>query len=203
MVPPDRRLPSTGTPQSVNPLQYIPHPNSQTLWQESQTTRPQRELVALLKSGKPMQILDVYAFTDNLTNEFTLSKVCAMKPETLVRGWPTPYTSWMSYIPSRMGWNQALDRAVELLLTTFRALIEGGGDAADASDENAQKETGERVVRASRRNYVDALKALQECISGPEALAAETLCATLLLGMYEVRLCPPVRLVSSLRGLVR
>ena len=113
-----------------------------------------------------------------------------MKPEALVRVWPTPYTSWMNHIPSPMGWNKALDAAVELLLAAQQASVEGGYRLFEASNDDVRQDRSKRVEMSSRRKYVDALKALQECISGSEVFAAETMCATLLLSMYEVRLHP-------------
>lgn len=78
--------------------------------------------------------------------------------------------SWLAYIPSRLGYSRALDAAGELLVVATRASRCGAGS----------------VQEACRTPYVRALRYLQEAIATPDALSAEVLCATMLLGLYEV-----------------
>jgi hypothetical protein len=78
----------------------------------------------------------------------------------------------MSYIPSRIRFNKALDAVADLLVNAVRSVL---------TDPDS-------VEKVSRRWYIAALRELQNSISGPEVYEAETLCATMLLGMYEVNL---------------
>lgn len=92
--------------------------------------------------------------------------------------WPIPYRSWLAYIPSRLGYSRSLDAASELLVVATRA--------CRCSDPSTQS-----VQEICRTPYVQALRSLQEAITTPEeALSAEVLCATMLLGLYEVSSVP-------------
>jgi hypothetical protein len=83
---------------------------------------------------------------------------------------PAPFGSWISFIPSHLGYNRALDAAVDCTVCIFNALI--------------LQETMKQ--REARRKYIKALLILQNVLNGPDALSAETLCAMMVLSLYEV-----------------
>ena len=75
-------------------------------------------------------------------------------------------------IPRRLGANESLDAAVEVLL------------AAHMGFRTPQRQSTELCLS----KYGRALKALQYCLANPEkAQSSETLCSTMLLLIYEVR----------------
>jgi hypothetical protein len=79
---------------------------------------------------------------------------------------------WMSFLPSRFGRSKALDAAI----TCFTTQQIG-------TDRNDQK-----LLGYGRSTYVQALGRLQKAINNPsEARSSETLCAAMLLCIYEVR----------------
>ena len=75
-------------------------------------------------------------------------------------------------IPCRLGVNESLDAAVEVLL------------AAHMGFRMPQRQSTELCLS----KYCRALKALQRCLADPEkAQSSETLCSTMLILLYEVR----------------
>ena len=86
------------------------------------------------------------------------------------RLWPAPFASWISFIPSHLGHNHALDSAVDSVVSAFNALV--------------LQET--LKLRHARRKYTRALLILQNVLNGPDALSAETLCAIMVLSLFEV-----------------
>jgi hypothetical protein len=84
---------------------------------------------------------------------------------------PNSFESYIAFIPSRLGHNAALDDAVGCLTTLYSSYFM----------ENQSAEA------LSRSKYVQALSSLRKCLDNKDiALASETLCASLLLGIYEV-----------------
>lgn len=84
---------------------------------------------------------------------------------------PISFESYIAFIPSRLGHNVALDDAVDCLTTLYSTMFM----------ENQLAEA------LNRSKYVQALSSLRWCLDDKDiALASETLCATLLLSIYEV-----------------
>lgn len=78
---------------------------------------------------------------------------------------------YLSEVPSRIGSNDALDKAVVSILAAHAALIRGRLS----------------VVPAESQRYIDALRSLQHHIADPvTSKSPETLCAALILSAYEV-----------------
>jgi hypothetical protein len=78
---------------------------------------------------------------------------------------------WMSFLPSRLGRSKALDTAIACFTTQ-----------QIGTSQNDQKMLG-----FGRSTYVQALGRLQKAINDPsEASTSETLCAAMLLCIYEV-----------------
>jgi hypothetical protein len=74
-------------------------------------------------------------------------------------------------VPARIGHNAALDAAVAVLVNVHASLI-------------YRKTAGEIV---SPELYLRAVKTLQTCLEDPEqGMSANTLCASVLLGLVEV-----------------
>ena len=97
--------------------------------------------------------------------------VTAMAPETDLRyNLKWAYSGYLSMIPCRLGYNDALDTAADALVTTHRAL------ACD------------RVVTVkSLTKYSQALGALRKCLDDPvQAGTSETRCAVTLLLIVQV-----------------
>jgi len=75
------------------------------------------------------------------------------------------------FIPARLGTSNALDMAVRCLTVHHLGITQGN----------------EEIVRHGRYAYGKALCNLQKAINDPgEALSSETLCATMILSIYEV-----------------
>jgi hypothetical protein len=78
---------------------------------------------------------------------------------------------WMSHIPPRVGRSKALDAAITCFTTQ---------QIGTAQDD-------QRLLTYGRSTYVHALNRLQKAINNPtEAASSETLCAAMLLCIYEV-----------------
>lgn len=93
------------------------------------------------------------------------------------------FTLYVEFLPSRMGFNSALDSAIDSVICALRDLC-----------RSASKKTSVATLTA----YAQALIDLQDMIEDPvECLSAETLCATQLLGFFEV--IKPAKLLSFLR----
>ncbi|OCL11126.1 hypothetical protein AOQ84DRAFT_387053 [Glonium stellatum] len=81
---------------------------------------------------------------------------------------------WLSFIPSRLGTSKVLDDAVHCLVSHHVGRLSGQ----------------DQVVRRARLAYGQALLSLQQAISDPEqGVSSNTLCATLVLSLYELFSC--------------
>lgn len=81
-------------------------------------------------------------------------------------------TLYIEFLPSRMGFNTTLDSAIDSIVSALRDLC--------------RSPSGKSSV-ATLTAYAQALAHLQDVIEDPiECLSAETLCATQLLGYFEV-----------------
>jgi hypothetical protein len=79
---------------------------------------------------------------------------------------------FLPFVPSRMGYNAALDRAAACICNLYQSLLGG------------QADQGTLI-----RQYVQAVSAVRECVADPaERLASETICATIMLQACEVLL---------------
>ena len=87
---------------------------------------------------------------------------------------PNSYISiYLQFLPSRLGHNLALDHAIECVARLLRDL---------------RRPPRYRDVSKPLSSYGMALKYLQDSIEHPvECLSAEVLCATQLMGLFEVR----------------
>jgi hypothetical protein len=80
---------------------------------------------------------------------------------------------FLPYLPSRMGHNPALDRGVACICSLYRGFVDGGQRPAHA---------------AQIREYLHAVSAVRDCIADPaQRLSSETICATIILQVCEVR----------------
>ena len=87
------------------------------------------------------------------------------------------------FIPARLGASSALDLAVRCLTVHHFGITEGNED----------------IIRQGQFAYGKALRSLQEAIYDPlEAMRSETLCATMILTIYEVHRPQLIGLVSML-----
>jgi hypothetical protein len=78
--------------------------------------------------------------------------------------------SYVTHVPCRLGYEVALDHAVQCVVAAFHAL-------------NSQSSSKQKTLSL----YMRALNSLQQAIDDPErSLSAETLCATELLCLFEV-----------------
>lgn len=83
---------------------------------------------------------------------------------------PSGFESYISFIPSRLGYNIALDEAVDCLTELYTTIL-----------------VPHNLLRACHKSkYIRALSSLRKCLEDKvKVLESETLCATLLLGVYE------------------
>ena len=121
-------------------------------------------------TGWVTRILDTYPLAQIQHDRYGVLKPATIDRASLSRRWPAPRQSWISYIPSHLGYNEALDNAVKCTTSALEAFIVSG----TVQTQDVQ------------RQYVNALLSLQRVLGGPDALSAETLCATMVLGIYEV-----------------
>jgi hypothetical protein len=78
---------------------------------------------------------------------------------------------WMSFLPSKFGRSKALDAAIACFTT----------------QQIGTARNDQKILGHGRSTYVQALGRLQKAINNPsEASASETLCAAMLLCIYEV-----------------
>lgn len=78
---------------------------------------------------------------------------------------------WLSLIPSRLGTSKVLDNAVHCLASHYIGKLSGQ----------------DQVVRRAHQAYGQALLSLRQAISDPEqGVSSNTLCATMVLSLYEV-----------------
>jgi hypothetical protein len=81
---------------------------------------------------------------------------------------------FINEVPSRIGHNAALDAAVAVLVNAHTSLV--------------YKKTASEIV--SPHLYLRAIKTLQTCLEDPLlGMSTNTLCASVLLGLVEVRYC--------------
>ena len=79
---------------------------------------------------------------------------------------------WLSLIPERLSTSDALDTAVRCFAIHHLGIIHGN----------------EQMIRCARSTYGQALTSLQKALYNPvEVMSSQTLCATSILCMYEVR----------------
>lgn len=82
------------------------------------------------------------------------------------------FGGFIQEVPARIGHNAALDAAVTVLVNVHTCLV--------------YKRTAHEIV--SPELYIRAIKTLQTCLEHPKlGLSPETLCASVLLGLVEVR----------------
>lgn len=117
-----------------------------------------------------MRILDTYPLAQIQHDRYGVLKPANIDRASLSRRWPAPRQSWISHIPSHLGYNEALDTAVKCTISALDSFIVSG----TVQNQDVQ------------RQYANALLSLQRVLDGPDALSAETLCATMVLGIYEV-----------------
>lgn len=83
------------------------------------------------------------------------------------------FGSFIQEVPARIGYNPALDAAVTVLVNVHSSLV--------------YKKSANEIV--SPELYIRAIKTLQTCLEHPQlGLSPETLCASVLLGLVEVKL---------------
>jgi hypothetical protein len=119
-----------------------------------------------------LRILDLARFArgqsvrQGVTNSITVEK------SSFTPAWPAPNSSYISYIPTRLGHSRVLDDAVVCVIHAFDAFMK------DSSSVNDVAVT----------YYLRALKSLKQALLSEEAYSSNTLCAVMLLGVYEVSL---------------
>jgi hypothetical protein len=85
-------------------------------------------------------------------------------------------------VPARIGHNAALDAAVAVLVNVHTSLV--------------YKKTTNEIV--SPELYIRAIKTLQTCLEDPQlGMSANTLCASVLLGLVEVSICTVIMIQRS------
>lgn len=113
----------------------------------------------------------------NPTNNSTLlgqGMVAAMKPQTSLRyNLMWAYGGYLTLVPRRLGLNEALDTAVDALVTT-----------------HASFSSCKEITVKSLTKYSKALGALRRCLDDPvTAGSSETLCAVSVLLLVQVGNC--------------
>lgn len=100
--------------------------------------------------------------------------VAAMKPQTSLRyNLMWAYGGYLTLVPRRLGLNEALDTAVDALVTT-----------------HASFSSCKEVTIRSLTKYSEALGALRRCLDDPiTASSSETLCAVTVLLLVQVSNC--------------
>lgn len=84
---------------------------------------------------------------------------------------PQAAGSFFPFIPSRLGRNAALDAAISCLCDIYNDILRGKNGSA-----------------ATTKKYVASLEALQVCVADPILrIQSETICASLIIQIYEVR----------------
>jgi hypothetical protein len=131
-------------------------------------------------------LLDLSQLTSFHINYATASRL-ASKPTMLTEVLGNRHWSYLNYLPSRLGHNSALDKAAACVAARVQQWLAS---------------PSEPVSYGILKLYSSALKALQaELQSSQACLRPDVLCATALLGVYEVRtlLCSiSLRYVGSL-----
>ncbi|KAF2727351.1 hypothetical protein EJ04DRAFT_139651 [Polyplosphaeria fusca] len=129
-------------------------------------TSPPREPRTLL----PKSIAPLNLSRDVLFGKFIESAI----PNPTMESGSFPTRDWLCAIPPRLGKSKALDDAVECLVQHYTG-----------ATANAQT-----LLLDSRQAYGRALQSLQRALnSKTEGSASETLCATMILGIYELFAC--------------
>lgn len=92
---------------------------------------------------------------------------------------PQAAGGFFPFIPGRLGSNAALDAAISCLCNIYSDAL-----------------TGRNTSAATTKKYVASLEALQVCVADPIVrIQSETICASLIIQIYEVR-SPPLDVVS-------
>lgn len=122
-------------------------------------------------------LLDLSALTTfHVTH--TTAQALANKPSRLTDILRGRQWSFLTYLPSRIGYNDALDKAAECVAARVQHWL-----------DFPSQPVSERILRL----YSKALKALQAELDRPESyLQPDVLCATKILAIYEVTACVPV-----------
>lgn len=119
-----------------------------------------------------LRVLDVESFArvQSLRQGVAKSVTVKVEKSCFIPTWPAPNSSWITYIPARLGHSIALDNAVECVIHAFDAFM---------------KESSS-INNIAIKYYLRALRSLNRALEGLEAHSADTLCAVMLLGVYEV-----------------
>lgn len=122
-----------------------------------------------------------YAISPSLSPSDELVYSLTHALEITAKGYRLQYLGgFVSDIPSRMGQNAALDAAVACLLQSHHQLLHGAAPSSHSCLE---------VTMLPSLEYMNALRTLQEVIEHPVlGTSSETLCATILMSYYEVRI---------------
>lgn len=125
----------------------------------------------LNSSADVRDLLDLIPQVDKYINEsFVENPANAVTEFVLFRG--GQLTMYLDFLPSRLGYNSALDRAITCVSSAIRDIC---------------LPEGCRSPVKTLSNYAKALNVLQRSLSDAvECLSAEVLCAIHLLGIFEV-----------------
>lgn len=121
------------------------------------------------------------SFLTSIAMNRATARTIAAKPHRIPHFLGRRYDSYLSHLPSRYGHTPCLTDALDCVVARTRALI-------------SPEAKWERLAALA---YGRALQALQSALKEPEPgvmLASEVLCATLVLGLYEV--CEPLLFAS-------
>jgi len=167
--------PSPAQSLSVPSLTSLPSPVSPGAgWSSSPEEYKSPELhVSLLQTfEKPPQPLISLSISSPMTYQAQcLSVLMDHLPPNLANSDTLIMSRWISFLPSRFGKTKALDSAIACFTT----------------QQIGTTRNDQRMLRYSRSTYIQALGRLQKAISNPaEVGSSETLCATMLLCVYEV-----------------
>lgn len=124
-----------------------------------------------IRIEQDFDILDLSALTTFSTGRVTahvLKRRPYLLPEVLsCRQW-----SYLDFVPCRLGQSEVLDNAARCLTAKARQCL---------------LHPDQRATVTVLRNYLKAIKSLQLALNdGQQSLEADVLCATQLLGIYEV-----------------
>jgi hypothetical protein len=101
------------------------------------------------------------------------AEVLSSDPSQLLKLLNFQQWSYMSYVPGLYGTSACLDHAVDCIIARVRHIIAPNGEAGE-----------QEVIRL----YLRAINSLQKALNDPnQCLAADVLCATEILALYEVR----------------
>ena len=119
-----------------------------------------------------LRILDLARFARGQSLRQGVTNAVTVEKSSFIPAWPAPNSSYITYIPARLGHSQVLDDAVVCVICAFEAFMK---DCCSADN-------------VAISHYLRALRSLNRTLLSEEAYSADTLCAVMLLGVYEVRL---------------